>query len=81
MSPKTFSLDKFKQEVGWPEDGVAGLVSWDATTATVGYVFLSMLLYRILPAAEVEGTELKNGGKLKYRLNSTNSLQTTTLTD
>ncbi|KAH6898267.1 Delta(14)-sterol reductase [Thelonectria olida] len=70
LSPKTLSLNKFKQEVGWPEDGLAGLVSWEATAATVGYMFLSMLLYRILPAAEVEGTELKNGGKLKYRLNT-----------
>ncbi|KAI5465364.1 Delta(14)-sterol reductase [Mariannaea sp. PMI_226] len=70
LSPKTLSLDKLKQEVGWPENGIAGLVSWEATAATIGYILLSMILYRILPAAEVQGTELKSGGKLTYRLNT-----------
>ncbi|KAK7428592.1 erg24, C-14 sterol reductase [Neonectria magnoliae] len=70
LSPKTFSLDKLKVEVGWPENGFAGLVSWEATAATAGYMVLSMILYRLLPATEVEGTELRNGAKLKYRFNT-----------
>lgn len=70
LSPKTLSLDKLKVEVGWPENGFAGLLNWEASAATAGYMLLSMILYRILPAIEVEGTELRNGGKLKYRFNS-----------
>ncbi|RSL75191.1 Delta(14)-sterol reductase [Fusarium floridanum] len=70
LSPKTLSLDKLKQEVGWPQDGFAGLVSWEASAATAGYLLLSLILYRVLPAYEVEGTELRSGGRLKYRLNT-----------
>ncbi|KAH6998909.1 Delta(14)-sterol reductase [Ilyonectria robusta] len=70
LSPKTLSLDKLKVEVGWPENGFAGLLNWEASAATAGYMLLSMILYRILPAIEVEGTELRNGGKLKYRFNT-----------
>ncbi|KPM43701.1 Delta(14)-sterol reductase [Neonectria ditissima] len=70
LSPRTLSLDKLKLEVGWPENGLAGLISWEATAATAGYMFLSMVLYRLLPATEVEGTELRNGAKLKYRFNT-----------
>lgn len=77
LNPKTFSLDKFKAESGWPTNGVAGLVSWKATAATLGYYLLSLVLYRVLPAIEVEGTELKSGGRLQYRFNSKGSLKTT----
>ncbi|KAF7543646.1 hypothetical protein G7Z17_g10573 [Cylindrodendrum hubeiense] len=70
LSPKTLSLDKLKLEVGWPENGFAGLLNWEASAATAGYIFLSMILYRLLPAIEVEGTELRNGNKLKYRFNT-----------
>ncbi|CAM1505203.1 Fc.00g108400.m01.CDS01 [Cosmosporella sp. VM-42] len=70
LSPKTLSLGQLKREVGWPEDGFAGLVSWKASAAALGYIFLSMVLYRVLPAAEVRGTELRSGGRLKYRFNT-----------
>jgi len=46
------------------------LVSWKGTAAVIGYNVLSLILYRVLPAVEVEGTELRSGGKLKYRFNS-----------
>lgn len=36
----------------------------------VGYIGLSLVLYRVLPATETEGTELRSGGRLKYRFNS-----------
>lgn len=65
------SLDKLKAEVGWPEDGVAGLFSWEALAASIGYVLVNAILYRILPAVEIEGTVLRSGARLKYRLNST----------
>jgi delta14-sterol reductase len=59
-----------KQEVGWPEEGFSGLVSWKASLAMLGYFLLSGVLYRVLPAHELNGTELRSGGSLKYRLNS-----------
>lgn len=70
LSPKTFSLDKLKQEVGWPQDGIYGLASWEASAAVAAYYLLSLVLYRVLPAYHVEGTTLTTGGRLKYRLNS-----------
>jgi len=70
LSPKTLSLDKLKAEVGWPENGVVGLFSWEALAASIGYVLVNAILYRILPAVEIEGTVLRSGGRLKYRFNT-----------
>ncbi|KAF4983087.1 hypothetical protein FZEAL_1416 [Fusarium zealandicum] len=70
LHPKTLSLDKLKQEVGWPENGVAGLASWEASAAVVAYNVLSLILFRMLPATEMEGSELRSGGRLNYRINS-----------
>ncbi|KAF3059390.1 Delta(14)-sterol reductase [Daldinia childiae] len=73
LSPKTLSIEQLKAEVGWPEDGILGLGSWKATGWTLAYYFFSALLYRILPATEVEGSELSSGGRLKYRFNAFSS--------
>ncbi|KAI1452044.1 ERG4/ERG24 ergosterol biosynthesis protein [Annulohypoxylon moriforme] len=73
LSPKTLSIDQLKAEVGWPEDGFWGLASWEATGWTLAYYLFSALLYRLLPATEVEGTQLSSGGRLKYRFNAFNS--------
>lgn len=70
LSPKTLSLEQLKAEVGWPEDGFKGLVSWKASGAMLGYFLLNLALYRVLPAIETEGTVLSSGGRLKYRFNS-----------
>lgn len=70
LSPKTLSLEQLKAEVGWPEDGVAGLFGWEALAASIGYVLVNAVLYRVLPAVEMEGTALRSGGRLKYRFNS-----------
>lgn len=70
LSPKTLSLAQLKREVGWPANGVAGLFSFEATGWTLAYYLFNAVLYRILPATIAEGSELVNGGKLKYRLNS-----------
>lgn len=68
LSPSTFSLEQFKAEIGWP--GWSGLHSWEATGVTVAYHFLSLVLWRVLPAQEVYGTKLVQHGKpLKYRVN------------
>ncbi|KAG6037515.1 Delta(14)-sterol reductase [Claviceps citrina] len=70
LRPRTLSLDQLKLEVGWPQDGVWGLASWKATGAVLAYYLLSLVLYRVLPATEVEGTLLSCGGRLKYRFNT-----------
>ncbi|KAK7749274.1 erg24, C-14 sterol reductase [Diatrype stigma] len=77
LHPKSLSLEQLKYEVGWPEDGLLGFVSWNATLATLGYYAFNALLYVILPATEAEGTQLRSGGRLKYRLNSFASIVTT----
>ncbi|KAI1469477.1 ERG4/ERG24 ergosterol biosynthesis protein [Daldinia caldariorum] len=70
LSPKTLSIEQLKAEVGWPENGIWGLASWKVTGWVLAYYLFSALLYRILPATEVEGTELSSGGRLKYRFNA-----------
>lgn len=71
LNPSTLSWNQLKGEIGWPEEGVVGLFSWEAMAATLGYLLVNAVLYRILPAVEVDGTVLKSGGRLKYRFNST----------
>ena len=70
LSPKTLDLETLKREVGWPEDGFWGLASWEATGWTLAYYLFNAVLYAVLPATTVEGVELPNGGRLKYRLNA-----------
>lgn len=69
LSLKTLSFDALKAEVGWPEEGIWGLGSWKVLGWVLTYYGFSLVLYRLLPAQEIEGTELASGGKLKYRLN------------
>lgn len=74
LSPSTLNWDKLKSEVGWPEEGIWGLGSWEATGVVLAYYFFSMTLYRVLPAQEVLGTKLKQHGKpLQYRFNAFSS--------
>lgn len=68
LHPKSLDLEVLKKEVGWP--GVRGLLTWDVMGKTLGLYLLSGILYRILPATETVGTQLRNGGRLKYRLNA-----------
>ncbi|KAF2147005.1 uncharacterized protein K452DRAFT_261140 [Aplosporella prunicola CBS 121167] len=70
LHPSTLTLDRLKKEVGWPEEGVLGLGSWYAMKWVLAYYLFSLVLYRFLPATEVEGTKLANGGRLKYRFNA-----------
>src|SRR5690349_1703743 len=71
LHPKSLDLEVLKREVGWP--GVRGLLTWDVMAKTLGLYLLSGILYRILPATETTGTELRNGGRLKYRFNAFSS--------
>ncbi|KXT08648.1 hypothetical protein AC579_9413 [Pseudocercospora musae] len=67
-APWQHALDTLAAEVGWP--GWTGLINVEAILGTLFWYFLSLLLYVLLPAQEVEGTELRSGGRLKYRFNS-----------
>lgn len=69
LHPKSFTLKAFKQEVNWP--GVSGLLNVESAVAVALYYSLSFILYALLPAQEVDGTELASGGRLKYRMNGT----------
>ncbi|KAJ9630414.1 erg24, C-14 sterol reductase [Taxawa tesnikishii (nom. ined.)] len=71
LEPSTLTLDKLKEETGWP--GFAGLLNTEAFIGTLGYYLFSLLLWAFLPATEVQGTELSSGGRLKYRFNAFSS--------
>ena len=60
-------MDTLKAEVGWP--GLTGLFSIEAFLGTLGWFALSLFFLAVLPSYEVEGSELKIGGKLNYRFN------------
>ena len=67
LSPSTLKIAKLKEEVAWP--GFTGLLNSKAMGVTLAYYLTSLITYRFLPAKEVEGTELKQGGRILYRLN------------
>ncbi|TQS38326.1 hypothetical protein Golomagni_01169 [Golovinomyces magnicellulatus] len=69
LSPFTLTSEHLKQEVGWPVNGIRGLVSWDVSIKVLGYYLLNAIIHRVLPGEEVDGVELECGGKLRYKLN------------
>ena len=69
LHPSSLTLEKLKKDIGWR--GVSSIFNWQAFVANLGWYLLSLILNVALPAHEVEGTELKSGGRLKYRLNGT----------
>ncbi|KAH8898136.1 delta(14)-sterol reductase like protein [Thozetella sp. PMI_491] len=71
LSLGTLKLENLKREVGWP--GLDAFFTWEVTAWMLGYLLFNLVLYRVLPATEVEGTVLANGGRLKYRLNAFSS--------
>ncbi|KAK3942338.1 delta(14)-sterol reductase [Diplogelasinospora grovesii] len=73
LHPKSLDLNTLKREVGWPEDGLAGLISLKAVGWTLAYYLFSAILYRILPGTEAEGVQLSSGGRLKYKFNAFSS--------
>ncbi|KAF2400217.1 delta(14)-sterol reductase [Trichodelitschia bisporula] len=71
LSPSTLTLDELKREAGWK--GWETIFNWKAFIANLGWYALSLVLNRVLPATEVQGTELATGGRLNYRFNAFNS--------
>ncbi|EFQ98015.1 Delta(14)-sterol reductase [Nannizzia gypsea CBS 118893] len=73
LSPSSFSLEKLKIEVGWPENGIRGFYSTEATLYVLGYYLLSLVLQVFLPGREPEGVVLACGSRHKYKFNSFSS--------
>lgn len=69
LHPKSLSLDQLKEETGWPLNGILGLGSFKVTLWMLAYYALSLVLQTVLPGEVVEGTELRSGGRLKYKFN------------
>ncbi|KAF4452300.1 putative c-14 sterol reductase ERG-3 [Fusarium austroafricanum] len=71
LEPRTLTWQKFKEQTPWPKNGFYGLMSWEVTGWLAAYYFVSLVLYRVLPAQEVYGTKLRESGRpLLYRFNS-----------
>lgn len=69
LNPSTLTVEKLKEEVGWPSEGILGFGSWKVTGWVLAYYLFSLILYRVLPGTEAEGVKLANGGRLKYKFN------------
>ena len=69
LHPRSLTLNKLKEEAGWPTDGVLGLASLTVTGWVLAYYLFGLVLYVALPGQEMEGPELRTGGKLKYKFN------------
>ncbi|BCR83515.1 c-14 sterol reductase [Aspergillus chevalieri] len=70
LHPPSLTVDALKQEIGWPEGGIAAFYDTRVTLGVLSYYLLSLLLYVFLPGHEVEGTELACGGRHKYKFNA-----------
>ena len=69
LHPSTLSLEQLKREVGWPQEGIAGLFDAQVTLWTLSYYAFSLFLQIFLPGQEAEGVSLACGGRLKYKFN------------
>lgn len=69
LHPSTLTVDTLKSEVGWPENGIGGLLDARVTLYVMGYYLLSLVLQIVLPGKEVEGVVLACGGRHKYKFN------------
>jgi delta14-sterol reductase len=69
LNPATLSLDKLKEEVGWPQEGLKAFFDIRVTLWVLSYYLLSLVLYVFLPGEVVEGTELACKGRLRYKFN------------
>ncbi|KAH6606927.1 C-14 sterol reductase [Trichoderma cornu-damae] len=65
---------ELRGQIAWPEDGIWGFASWEASGWTAAYYLLSPVLYRVLPGQELYGTKLRESDRpLKYKLNAFSS--------
>ncbi|KAL9599348.1 MAG: hypothetical protein Q9219_003881 [cf. Caloplaca sp. 3 TL-2023] len=76
LHPRSLTLSKLKEEVGWPHDGFLGLASSKVLGYVLAYYLLSLLLQAALPGMVVQGVQLKSGGRLEYKFNAFSSALT-----
>ena len=69
LHPSTFTWQQFKEESGWPRDGLYGFTNRTVVAWVLGYHALSVVMQLGLPGQEVQGVELRSGGRLKYKFN------------
>ncbi|KAJ5894167.1 Delta(14)-sterol reductase [Penicillium taxi] len=70
LHPSTLTLNQLKYEVGWPEEGIAGLFDLQVTLWTLSYYAFSLFMQIFLPGQEAEGVPLACGGRLTYKFNA-----------
>lgn len=68
LHPSTLTLDALKKDIGW--HGWPTIFNTNALLAAVGWIGWDLLCHTILPAQQVEGSELQSGGRLRYRFNA-----------
>lgn len=69
LHPRSLTLEKLKEEVGWPQDGFWGLASLRVTGYVLAYYFLSLVLQAALPGVVTQGVKLRSGARLEYKFN------------
>jgi delta14-sterol reductase len=70
LHPSTLTLDKLKQESGWPAEGFTGLIDFTVIGWVLAYYALSLFLQLALPGDEVDGVVLGTGGRHHYKFNT-----------
>ncbi|KAI9836143.1 MAG: erg24, C-14 sterol reductase [Sclerophora amabilis] len=73
LHPSQLSWESLKKDIGWPEQGIWGLCSLKVFGCVVGYYLLSAILQTVLPGEVVQGTPLRSGSKLEYKINAFNT--------
>lgn len=73
LHPSTLTWSKLKAQTPWPENGLKGIYSTDATLWVSAYYFFSLFLQLVLPGEHVEGLQLNCGGRHTYKFNAFNS--------
>ena len=79
LHPRSLTLQKLKEEVGWPSGGVRGLASWSVTGYVLAYYLSSLVLQAALPGVVTQGPKLRSGARLEYKFNGTRSVDGITL--
>ena len=73
LDPKTLTWEKLLAQTQLASTGLAGLFDLNVFGWVCAYYGLLVVLQLVLPGEEVDGTILKNGGRLHYKFNSFNT--------
>ncbi|KAL8739356.1 MAG: hypothetical protein Q9190_007847 [Brigantiaea leucoxantha] len=76
LQPKSLTFAKLKEESGWPENGILGLMSFRVTSLVLAYYLFSLVLQAALPGVVTQGLPLRSGARLEYKFNGTSFIPT-----